>query len=222
MQTVDIGPFSLIFLMGLGTRLLHNMYYVTLFLEVQIAFSISVRVSDVLPPPPPALIYQWMLNVSSITHVPLCAFSCKVVWHFSFVHTRFREGQGNVKVIWRFNSVVTPVTIYGQLRIKCEVCTVHITFEGEKFCKFCGFVAICESFLREILGRGILGGGAKASNPRKFSSRKLYFSPICDSFLLQKFSGIQYMHKFRHLISSTLFSSKFPKSLANKRKATCT
>ena len=44
--------------MGLGMRLLHNMYYVTLFLEVLIAFSIGVRVSDVLPPPPLALIYQ--------------------------------------------------------------------------------------------------------------------------------------------------------------------
>ena len=29
------------------------------------------------------------------------------------------------------------------------------TFEGENFHEFQGFVAICESFLREIWGRGI-------------------------------------------------------------------
>ena len=71
------------------------------------------------------------------------------------------------KVVCGFNSVVTPVTIYGQLQKKCEVYTVQReTFEGENFREFRGFVAICESFLHEFLRHGIFwGGGAKASNP---------------------------------------------------------
>ena len=34
-------------------------------------------------------------------------------------------------------------------------------------------------------------GGAKASNPRKFSLRKSYFSPIRESFLPRKFPAIR-------------------------------
>ena len=45
------------------------------------------------------------------------------------------------------------------------------TFEGENFCAFHGFVAICESFLHEILGVASFGA-AKASNLRKFSPGK--------------------------------------------------
>ena len=51
--------------------------------------------------------------------------------------------------------------------------------------EFRGFVAIRESFLNEIWGRGVLGA-AKASNLQKFSLRKSYFSPICKSFLPRK------------------------------------
>ena len=36
-------------------------------------------------------------------------------------------------------------------------------------------------------------GAAKASNSRKFSPRKTYFSPIHESFLLRKFPAIQYI-----------------------------
>ena len=35
-------------------------------------------------------------------------------------------------------------------------------------------------------------GVAKASNPRKFSPLKLYFSPIRESFLPRKFPAIRY------------------------------
>ena len=55
-------------------------------------------------------------------------------------------------------------------------------FSREKtFTKFHGFVAIRKIFLCEIWGRGTFDA-AKASNLRKFSPRKLYFSPICESF----------------------------------------
>ena len=39
-------------------------------------------------------------------------------------------------------------------------------------------------------------GAAETSNPRKFSPGKLYFSPICESFLPQKFFAIRYAVKF--------------------------
>ena len=35
-------------------------------------------------------------------------------------------------------------------------------------------------------------GTAKASNPRKFSPRKWYYSPICESILPRKFPAIRY------------------------------
>ena len=35
-------------------------------------------------------------------------------------------------------------------------------------------------------------GAAKDSNPRKISQQKSYFSPICESFLPQKFPAIRY------------------------------
>ena len=62
---------------------------------------------------------------------------------------------------------------------------------GEGF-GFCGFVAICESFLREIWGVAFFGV-AQVSNPRKFSLRKLYFSPIREGILPRKFPTIWYI-----------------------------
>jgi len=66
------------------------------------------------------------------------------------------------------------------------------TFEGEKFRKFCGFVAIRKSFLCKIWGVASFGI-AKASNLRKFSPRKSYFSTIHESFLPRKFPAIQHV-----------------------------
>ena len=170
--------------MGLGTRLLHNMYYVTLFLEVLIAFSIGVRVSDVLPPPPLALIYQWMLNISSITNVPLCAFSCKIVWHFSFAHTRFCEGQGSM---WVEFSCYTSDNIWTIMEKIWSVYCIY-NFQERKFSQiswFCGYLwkfslwnfgawhplggrqkrAILKSFLRENC---IFHQFAKVFSPESF------------------------------------------------------
>ena len=53
--------------------------------------------------------------------------------------------------------------------------------------RFCGYT---QKFLREIWGVALFGT-AKATNPRKFSPRKTYFSPIRESFLPQKFPTIQ-------------------------------
>ena len=61
----------------------------------------------------------------------------------------------------------------------------------KNFHEFCSFVAICKSFLCKIWGMAFFGA-AKASNLRKFSPRKSYFSPIHGSFLPQKFSAIWY------------------------------
>ena len=66
-------------------------------------------------------------------------------------------------------------------------------FEGEDFHEFRSFVAIRESFLRKILGRGVLW---HRSNPQKFSPRKLYFSPIRKSFLPRKFSAARYATEY--------------------------
>ena len=53
--------------------------------------------------------------------------------------------------------------------------------------RFCGY-----SFSPQNLGRGVLWH-SKASNPRKFSPRKSYFSPIPESFLPRKFPVIRYI-----------------------------
>ena len=60
------------------------------------------------------------------------------------------------------------------------------TFKRENFHKFCGFMAIRESFLREIWGMASFGT-AKANNPQKFSPQKLQ---IHRSFLPRKFPAI--------------------------------
>ena len=66
------------------------------------------------------------------------------------------------------------------------------TFEGEKFRKFCGFVAIRKSFLRKIWGVASFRT-AKVSNLRKFSPQKSYFSTIHESFLPRKFPAIRHV-----------------------------
>ena len=45
-------------------------------------------------------------------------------------------------------------------------------------------------------------GAAQASNLRKFSPQKLYFLPICESFLPQKFSAIRYLTEVLHYYST--------------------
>ena len=56
------------------------------------------------------------------------------------------------------------------MKATMQVYRIAENFRGKNFCKFCGFVAICESFLCKIWGCGTLGA-AKASNPQKFSPR---------------------------------------------------
>ena len=63
------------------------------------------------------------------------------------------------------------------------VSLVNHTFEGENFRRFSGFVAIRESFLHRKFRDVVSFGAAKASNLRKFSPRKSYFSPIHKRFL---------------------------------------
>ena len=79
--------------------------------------------------------------------------------------------------------------------LSCRPFLQEVPYSGklsrEKTHKFCGVVAICESFLREIWDVAFFGA-AKASNPRRFSWRKSDFSPICESFLPQKFPAIRY------------------------------
>ena len=48
--------------------------------------------------------------------------------------------------------------------------------------------AVCIAMLWGVASFGV----AKASNPWKFSPRKSYFSPICESFLPQKCPAIRY------------------------------
>ena len=59
------------------------------------------------------------------------------------------------------------------------------------FREFCGFGAICETFSAKF-GGVVSFGTVKASNLRKFSLQKSYFSPICESFLPRKFTAIRY------------------------------
>ena len=63
---------------------------------------------------------------------------------------------------------------------RMEYCRAE-NFRGRK--TFANFVAIPESFFHETWGVTSFGT-AKANNPQKFSPRKSYFSPICESFIL--------------------------------------
>ena len=65
-------------------------------------------------------------------------------------------------------------------------------FRARNSHKFRSFMAILESFLCEIWGV-VSFGMAKTSNSWKFSPQKLYFSPIRESFLREKFPAIQYV-----------------------------
>ena len=75
-------------------------------------------------------------------------------------------------------------------------CRSNIRYSGKisrekTFANFRSFVAIRESFLREIWDM-VSFGAAKASNPQKFSTRKSYFLPNHESFLPRKFTTIPY------------------------------
>ena len=59
-------------------------------------------------------------------------------------------------------------------------------FEGENFCELRSFVAVHESFLREIWGVASFGV-AKTSNPRKFYPQKSYFHQFAKVFSLESF-----------------------------------
>ena len=50
------------------------------------------------------------------------------------------------------------------------------TFEGENFREFHGFVAVCESFLCEIWGRGILWGSTSEQSAKVFSMKIIFFT----------------------------------------------
>ena len=75
------------------------------------------------------------------------------------------------------------------------------TFEGENFCEFCSFLAICGSFLCKIWGWGTFGA-VKASNPRNFSLLKVsyYMVPclkisVCSqkySLLIEPYLAVEY------------------------------
>ena len=67
-------------------------------------------------------------------------------------------------------------------------------FRGRKLLQILQFWAIRKSFLCKIWGVASFGT-AKASNPRKFSPRKAYFSPIRESFLPRKFPAIRYVER---------------------------
>ena len=71
-----------------------------------------------------------------------------------------------------------------------DVIVQQETFEGENFRKFRNLWLFVEVFFAKFWGMASFGT-AKVSNPRKFSLRKSYFSPIRESLLPQKFSAIQ-------------------------------
>ena len=64
---------------------------------------------------------------------------------------------------------------------------------AENFCKFRCFVAIHESFLCKIWGRGVLWCG-KSEQPVKFFSSKIVFFTNLRIFFPQMFPAIQYMY----------------------------
>ena len=65
-------------------------------------------------------------------------------------------------------------------------------FRGRRLLQISWFCCYC--FLSEIWGHGVFGA-AKVSNPRKFSPRKSYFSPICESVLPRKFPAVWYIQR---------------------------
>ena len=61
-------------------------------------------------------------------------------------------------------------------------------FPGRNFCKFRGFVKV---FSTKFGGRASFGGTSEQST--KVFSANIYFPPICERFILQKFPVIQYL-----------------------------
>jgi len=47
---------------------------------------------------------------------------------------------------------------------------------AENFCEFRGFVAICQSFLREIWRRGVLWHGTSEQSAKVFSAKIIFFT----------------------------------------------
>ena len=65
---------------------------------------------------------------------------------------------------------------------ECTEVNLHTTqwetFEGENFHNFCGFVAIHESFLYEIWGRGVLWRGKTEQSTKVFLAKVVYFTNL--------------------------------------------
>ena len=90
-----------------------------------------------------------------------------------------RSLQNIIVKFLRLGFLSWPLTSDSLLTTECCI--------AENFHEFHGFVSIHKSFLREIWGVAFFGV-AKASNPRKFSPRKLYFTN------LRKFSPSKVSH----------------------------
>ena len=86
---------------------------------------------------------------------------------------------------------VRPLLVVRHQNHSLQVLYSGKIFEGENFNKFCNLWSLVKVFSTKFGGVASFGT-AKASNPRTFSLRKSYFSPIHESFLPPTFSGIRY------------------------------
>jgi len=50
-------------------------------------------------------------------------------------------------------------------------------FKGENFCEFCGFVAICKSFLPEVWWRGVSWHNKSEQSAKAFSHYTVHENP---------------------------------------------
>ena len=108
------------------------------------------------------------LSVAIETHLSMCWVNLLLFHLYVFAFLRFHSPPNGILCTRK------KIPYSGKL------------FEGENFCEFHGFVAVHESFLREIWGVASFGT-AKMSNPRKFYPQKSYFHQFAKVFSLKSF-----------------------------------
>ena len=120
--------------------------------------------------------------------VHFLAFSCKIVWHFSFAHTHFCEGQGSM---WVQFSCYTSDNIRTITEKMWSVYRIAGNIQGRELLWvswFCGYLNFWG--LASFGGGGGGKKGGKSEQSAKVFSMKIVFFTNSQTFSPQKFSAI--------------------------------
>ena len=133
---------------------------------------------------------QWMLHRTIKFHYTLCYTSPNK--DKSFSNSYYIKWRHNFANLLRDAYVTITTWCNTSYQLVYHPCISDLLLCSGKLSseKFREFVAICESFSVKFGDLALFG--SPASNTRKFSLRKSYFPPVCESFLPRKFLTIQY------------------------------